>query len=323
MKLTTVITALILVLMYSGKLTAQNQKFGIVIHGGAGYITPGSIPDDLAKLYTKSLKNALDKGYKLLKNGGSAVDAVELVVSMLEDDTLFNAGKGAVFTEDFKNELDASIMNGADLNCGAVARLHHIKNPVKLARAVMNKSSHVFLAGDGAEKFAKEEKIEMVSAEYFKVWSRMPNEMKQKMPDKHGTVGCVALDKNGNLAAATSTGGIEGKKYGRIGDVPVIGAGTYANNNTCAISCTGQGEYFIRNNVAYDISAQMEYKGVTLAQATDYTLFKRMKRTGGVGGVIGIDKMGNIILKFSTEGMFRGYKLSNGDYQVLLYKGQK
>jgi beta-aspartyl-peptidase (threonine type) len=260
---------------------------------------------------------------------------------MLEDNPLFNAGKGAVFTADGKNELDASVMDGKTLMAGAVAGLHRVKNPITLARAVMEKSPHVMMVGDGAEKFATEQKIELVDPKYFwtqERWDNLQEVIKQEKEkaakegkkvsqvdlrfepiNKFGTVGAVALDKNGNLAAGTSTGGMTYKKYGRVGDVPVIGAGTYANNNTCAVSATGWGEYFIRVGVARDISALMEYRALPIQQAADTTLNK-VKALGGDGGVISLDKFGNIGISFNSEGMYRAYIDVNGMPVIEIYK---
>ncbi len=252
----------------------QIQKFGLVIHGGAGTIKKETLPPEIEAEYEAKLTEALRTGYEILNNGGSSLDAVTNVINVLEDSPLFNAGKGAVFANNGLNELDASIMDGKTLNAGAVAGVKHIKNPITLARLVMEKSPHVMLAGGGAEIFARENGIDLVEQEYFYTDSRWKSlqraiEKESGKPissvlsdydvDKLGTVGCVALDKDGNLAAGTSTGGMTNKKFGRIGDSPIIGAGTYANNNTCAVSCTGHGEYFIRLSVARDISSLMEY----------------------------------------------------------------
>jgi len=319
----------------------QNPRLGFVIHGGAGVIRKGSLSPEKEKAYRDGLEQALLAGYKALQNGKSSMDAVEIAIRMLEDNPLFNAGKGAVFTADGKNELDASVMDGKTLMAGAVAGLHRVKNPITLARAVMEKSPHVMMIGDGAEKFAAEQKIELVDPKYFwtqERWDNLQNVIKQEKEkaakagkkvsqidlrqepiNKFGTVGAVALDKDGNLAAGTSTGGMTYKKYGRVGDVPVIGAGTYANNDTCAVSATGWGEYFIRVGVGRDISAQMEYRALPVQQAADMTLNK-VKALGGDGGVIAIDKFGNIGISFNSEGMYRAYIDVNGKPVVEIYK---
>ncbi|HET53593.1 MAG TPA: isoaspartyl peptidase/L-asparaginase [Ignavibacteria bacterium] len=307
-------------------------KYGIVIHGGAGSIVPGRYSPEQEAEFEKILAEALEAGYEILENGGSSLDAVETSVKILEDSPYFNAGKGAVFTASGINELDAAIMNGENLQAGAVAGLHHIKNPISLARAVMEKSTHVLMISDGAEEFAIQNGFELVDPEYFfvqerwdslqKILQREKESSKNDGKEKFGTVGAVALDKNGNLAAATSTGGMTNKKFGRVGDVPIIGAGTYANNNTCAVSATGQGEYFIRLNVAHDISALMEYNNISLVDAANDVIHNKLENLGGTGGVIAIDKNGNIAMPFNTPGMFRGHKLNNENPVVLLFKEQ-
>lgn len=307
----------------------DSTEFAIVVHGGAGYIYEGRYTAEEEEKYIEKLKDAINKGYDILENNGSAVDAVETAIRVLEDSPLFNAGMGSVFTDEGNVELDASIMDGKNINSGGVAGLKHIKNPITLARFVMEHSPHVLMFGKGAEKFSDEFGLKKVDNDYFKVESRIKefNELKNKSAlltknddYKFGTVGCVALDKNGNLAAGTSTGGMMGKKFGRVGDSPIIGAGTYANNNTCAVSATGHGEYFIRNVVAHDISAQMEYNNKNIAKAIDGIINKKLKSQDASGGVIGIDKYGNIVTAFNTEGMFRGFRKS-GEYPVVkLYK---
>ncbi len=313
---------------------ARKAEFGLVIHGGAGYINPDTFTEEKKQKYISKLKEALTKGSSVLEKGGSSLDAVETVINILEDSPLFNAGKGAVFTSAGTNELDASIMDGKTLNAGAVAGVKHIKNPISLARLVMEKSPHVLLAGEGAEKFAEEQGIEPVDSKYFFTQDRWNYYLKIKKerekkkvtytgknPDeKFGTVGCVALDKNGNLAAGTSTGGMTYKKFGRIGDSPIIGAGTYANNNTCAISCTGHGEFFIRTVVAYDISALMEYAKLPLRKAAEKVVMDKLVKIGGDGGVIGIDKYGNIAMPFNTGSMFRGFMLDGKKPVVKIFK---
>ncbi len=308
------------------------KKYGIVIHGGAGSIVPGRYSSEQEEEFEKKLAEALEAGYEILENGGSSLDAVEAAVIILEDSPYFNAGKGAVFTASGINELDAAIMNGENLQAGAVAGLHHIKNPISLARAVMEKSEHVMMISDGAEQFAEQNGFELIDPEYFfvqerwdslqKILQREKESSKNNGEEKFGTVGAVALDKNGNLAAATSTGGMTNKKFGRVGDVPIIGAGTYANNKTCAVSATGQGEYFIRLNVAHDISALMEYNNISLVDAANDVIHNKLENLGGTGGVIAIDKNGKIAMPFNTPGMFRGYKLNNENPVVLLFKEQ-
>lgn len=303
------------------------SRYFIVVHGGAGNMTPNNLPDSL--LYKEKLTEALKKASDTLAKGGTSLDAVEVAIHVLEDSPLFNAGKGAVFNDEGKNELDASIMDGKTLKAGAVAGVTTIRNPISAARVVMEKSKHVMLMGKGAEIFAKEQGLEIVDPSYFfdqKRWNlylklKGKSEIKTTGADTaHGTVGVVALDKYGNLAAGTSTGGLSNKKYGRIGDSPIIGAGTYANNKTCAVSCTGTGEYFIRNVVAYDMSALMEYKGYTIQQAADYIIHDKLQSQGGDGGLIALDKNGNYTMTFNTEGMFRGYANSSGEIKVMLFK---
>jgi L-asparaginase / beta-aspartyl-peptidase len=308
-------------------IIAQNDTahYVLVIHGGAGSITSAGMTPEDEKAYTLKLTEALIKGDSILKNNGTALDAVEAVICMMEDSPLFNAGKGAVFTDEGKNELDASIMDGSNLKAGAVAGVTTIKNPIRGARAVMEKSVHVMLIGGGADKFAKEQGLEIVDPSYFfdqkryDQWLKSRNGEKTKTIDKKGTVGAVALDKFGNLAAGTSTGGMSNKKYGRVGDSPIIGAGTYANNNTCAVSCTGWGEYYIRSVAAYDVSAMIEYKGLSLEKAAALEIDK-IGKLGGDGGLITVDRKGNIAMPFNTAGMFRGYVNSDGNFVVLMYK---
>jgi beta-aspartyl-peptidase (threonine type) len=305
---------------------SQSQKFGIVIHGGAGTILKSKMMPEKEAEYTNILKEALKAGYKILDNGGSALDAVKAAINIMEDSPLFNAGKGAVLTEKGVAELDASIMDGKNLMAGAVAGVRHVKNPINLARLVMEKSPHVMMIGEGAEEFGKENNIEIVENSYFITKERwesyqkmLKKEEERKKAEKHGTVGAVALDKNGNLAAGTSTGGMMMKKFGRVGDAPIIGAGTYANNNTCAVSATGHGEYFIRLGVARDISSLMEYKSYSLVEAANEVIIKKLGNLGGTGGIIAIDKNGNIAMPFNTEGMYRGYYLNNDQPVVKMY----
>src|ERR1700730_11148867 len=330
-----------------GQQTMQTnqKKFGLVIHGGAGTIDREKMTPEREREYRSGLENALKAGYDVLKRGGSSLDATESAVRVLEDDPHFNAGKGAVVTRAGVNELDASIMDGKTLKAGAVASLRHIKNPISLARLLVEKSEHVatkeprvgpvMMTGEGAEMFAKENGIELVDEKYFFTQQRWDALQKIKEAekqgggggkkffiseeDRHGTVGAVALDQNGNLAAATSTGGMTNKRPGRIGDSPVIGAGTYANNQTCAVSCTGDGEFFIRAGVAHNMSALMEYRGMKLQEAAQ-TALDKAKKLGGEGGLIAIDKNGEVALPFNTNGMYRGYVDPAGKFVVEIYK---
>jgi len=318
---------LILALFFAA-FNLQAQKTGhytIVIHGGAGTILKKNMSPEKETSYRAKLKEALHVGDSILKNGGTCLDAVEQVIHVMENSPLFNAGKGAVFTHDGHNELDASIMYGADLNAGAIAGVRDIKNPISAARKVMEKSAHVMLSGKGASLFAKEQGLDIVDPSYFytqKRWESLKKlQNKKRKPtqnDKHGTVGCVVLDSYGNLAAGTSTGGMTNKKYGRIGDSPIIGAGTYANNQTCAVSCTGHGEYYIRLAFARDISAQMEYLNKTVTEACESEI-KKLTDLKGTGGVIAVDKHGNISMEFNTAGMYRGYIKSSGESYIGIY----
>ena len=271
--------------------------------------------------YISKLTAALKTGYAILENGGSGLDAVEATIKVMEDSPLFNAGKGAVFTGAGTNELDASIMDGATLQGGAVAGVKTVKNPISAARKVMEKTWHVLLAGEGADAFAKEQGLDIVDNSYFHTEHRFKSliKAKEKEMEKHGTVGCVALDKKGNLAAGTSTGGLTNKRWGRVGDSPIIGAGTYASNETCAVSATGQGEYFIRGSVAFDIAAQMDYEKKSVQTAAQAVIDKLTER-GGTGGVIVMDRKGNIAMPFNTEGMYRGFYLNDGELTVKIYK---
>jgi beta-aspartyl-peptidase (threonine type) len=311
-------------------------KFALAVHGGAGTIDRNSMTPEKERAYRDGLDRALQAGYDILKKGGSSLDAVERAVRVLEDDPHFNAGKGAVFTAAGTNELDASIMDGETLKAGAVANVKHIKNPISLARLVMEKSPHVMMDGDGAEAFAKQNGIELVDQKYFfteERWQQLQKEKDQQKKaggaggnkfiisdqGRHGTVGAVALDQSGNLAAATSTGGTTNKLPGRIGDSPIIGAGTYANNATCAVSATGDGEYFIRATVAHDVSALMEYRGVSLGGAAQQVLDK-VGKLGGSGGLIAIDQKGNISQPFNTSGMYRGSIDESGKTDIAIYR---
>jgi len=279
-----------------------------------------SFPEEAQNRYTSALDSALQLGLNVLKEGGASIDAVETVIRYMEDNPMFNAGKGAVFTHEGKNELDASIMTGQDLNAGAVAGVTDIRHPITAARAVMEKSEHVMMAGQGASVFAREVGLEMVDPSYFFTQSRYDALQRAIDREEHGTVGCVALDKAGNLCAGTSTGGMTNKKYGRIGDSPIIGAGTYANNATCGVSGTGHGEYFIRWTVAHQISVLMEYKGYSVEQAADEVINKTLGEVGGEGGVICLDRYGRPAMVTNTNGMFRAYGNSEGEHLVAIFK---
>ena len=347
---------LILLLALSVKAFSQDysDKITLVIHGGAGTITRANMTPEQETAYKAVLTNALQQGHQILKKGGTSLEAVEAAIMVMEDSPLFNAGKGAVFTSEGKNELDASVMVGNTLKAGAVAGVTTVKNPIKAAIAVMDKSPHVMMAGKGADLFAKQQGLQIVDPSYFytearyKALQRAKAEEKveldhteneksklKKAPKtglkyeeeliftegkKFGTVGCVALDKFGNLAAGTSTGGMTNKKYGRVGDAPIIGAGTYANNATCAVSATGHGELFIRSVVAHDLSALMEYKGLSLKEASELVVMKKLVDIGGEGGVIALDRNGNISMPFNSEGMYRGYITADGKSEVKIYK---
>ncbi len=320
--------------------SSPKAEFSIVIHGGAGTILRENMTPEDEAAYKAKLEEAIRVGYEILKNGGSSLDAVEKTINVMEDSPLFNAGKGAVFTNAETNELDASIMDGKTLNAGASAGTTIVRNPINLARAIMEKSPHVMLSGKGAEEFAKEQGIQIVDPSYFFTERRYNSLLKIKETEKveldhddktafydstikdskFGTVGCVALDKNGNLAAGTSTGGMTNKRWGRIGDAPIIGAGTYANNNTCAVSSTGWGEFFIRAMVAHDISALMEYKGLTLQEAAKEVIQKKVPQLGGDGGIVAVDKNGNMVMEFNTAGMYRASMNDKGELYIGIYK---
>jgi len=304
------------------------KKIAFAIHGGAGTIDRSKMTPERERDYRAGLERAVLAGYEILKSGGASLDTVETAVRVLEDDPLFNAGKGAVFTSAGTNELDASIMNGKTLAAGAVAGVKRIKSPINLARMVMEKSPHVMIAGEGAEAFAKEMGVELVDPKYFfteERWQALEKLKAEKKEtpisdkDRHGTVGAVALDQAGNLAAATSTGGMTNKRVGRIGDAPVIGAGTYADNRTCAVSATGDGEYFIRVGVARDISSAMENQNASLGDAAQRTIDK-VGQLGGTGGLIAVDKNGNIAMPFNTSGMYRAHISPDGKAVVEIYK---
>ncbi len=312
------------------------KNYGIAIHGGAGTILKNLLTPEKELAYKKALEDAIVAGENVLIKGGASLDAVEQAIISLENNPLFNAGKGAVFTNNEKHEMDACIMNGKDLTTGAVTGISNIKNPISLSRAVMEKTEHVFLSGQGAMDFAKSINANFESDEYFFVQMRYDQLKIAKETDsiildhtadkfesgekKFGTVGAVALDVHGNLAAGTSTGGMTNKKFGRIGDSPIVGAGTYANNKTCAISCTGNGEFFIRSVVAYDVSCLMEYKGLSLKEACDVVVMDKLVKIAGEGGLVAIDKNGNIELPFNTDGMYRAKKSSAQEIFIGIYK---
>ncbi len=318
------------------------MPFTLLIHGGAGNITPAIMNAEQEEQYREGLRDALNSGYEILKNGGSSVDAVAAAISTMEDNTLFNAGKGSVFTKKGQNEMDAAIMDGSNLAAGAIAGVRNIKNPIVLAREVMLHSGHVFLSGNGAAEFALSQGIEMAPDAYFFNKSRYDQWLEIRdtnytqldhkgdnlkgatapLPNpghKFGTVGAVAVDMHGNLAAGTSTGGMTNKRFGRIGDSPVIGAGTYANNNTCAISCTGHGELFLRAVVAYDVSCLMEYRGLSIQDACNIVIKEKLVKLGGEGGLIAVDAQGNYDFCFNSAGMYRGMRNSEGKELVAFY----
>jgi L-asparaginase / beta-aspartyl-peptidase len=301
----------------------KRQEWAIVMHGGAGDMAQERMTPSMDSAYRESLKEALNTGKKILSEGGSSLDAVEASIRILENNPLFNAGKGAVFTHDGVNELDAAIMDGSTLAAGAVAGVRDIKNPITAARTVMTKSAHVLLTGVGASLFAKEQGLEIVPPSYFYTETRFGELQELLKKEKMGTVGCCALDKNGNLAAGTSTGGMSNKKYNRVGDAPIIGAGTYANNNSCAVSATGHGEYFIRWTVAHDISALMQYKGLSLKEASELVVNDKLVKAGGKGGVICVDTLGNISMPFNTKGMFRTFATADGKEGTYIFRDEE
>jgi beta-aspartyl-peptidase (threonine type) len=319
----------------------QQNEFAIIIHGGAGTILKENMSDQLEAEYRAKLEEAVKVGYTILKNGGTSQNAVLKTIQIMEESPLFNAGKGAVFTNEGTNELDASFMDGKTLNAGAVAGVKNVKSPIELAIKIMTDSEHVMLSGEGASIFAKEKGLEIVDPSYFytekrfKSLQRIKDREKTELDhddkkaafydadiknSKFGTVGCVALDKEGNIAAGTSTGGMTNKRWGRIGDAPIIGSGTYANNKTCGVSSTGWGEYFIRSQVAYDISAQMEYQQKTLKEATTDVIQNKLTKLGGTGGVVALDKNGNMSFEFNTAGMYRASMNDKGDLIIKIYK---
>jgi beta-aspartyl-peptidase (threonine type) len=315
---------LLALLFWGGLVMAQQSKpIVLAIHGGAGVMERQKMSAESEAAYRLSLKTALDAGYEILESGGSALDAVQAAIVILEDNELFNAGKGAVFAASGKNELDASIMDGRG-KAGAVAQLKHIRNPILLARAVMDHSGHVLLSGDGAEQFARLRGFEMVPESYFHSQRQYEEWQRQLQadakPGKMGTVGCVALDRMGNLAAGTSTGGLTNKKFGRIGDSPLIGAGTYAENGVCAVSCTGQGEYFIRQVIGYDVAAQMKWGKRSLREAADYAIQQGLARTGGQGGLVSLSADGEVVFSFNTPGMHRGLRREGQTALVAIFQ---
>ncbi|GLR15508.1 isoaspartyl peptidase/L-asparaginase family protein [Portibacter lacus] len=313
----------------------ERPEYAMVIHGGAGTILKANMSEEKDAEYRKALSDALEIGENILKNGGSSIDAVQKTINFMENSPLFNAGKGAVFTNAGINEMDASIMYGKDQNAGAIGGVTNIKNPINAARAVMEKSEHVMLSGKGAEEFAKVQGLEIVDPSYFRTENRLKALERAKAKEmelgleiqdlngdyKYGTVGAVALDKDGNLCAGTSTGGMTNKRYNRIGDAPIIGAGTFADNASCGVSSTGHGEFFIRYTVARDIAAMMEYKGVSLEEAGNYIINEKLVEKGGSGGVVALDKDGNISMPFNSEGMYRGYVKPNENV-VKIYKNE-
>ena len=324
--------------------TSKEEKindFAIIIHGGAGTILKKNMTDEMEATYKAKLEEAIKVGYTILKNGGTSTDAVLKTIQVMEESPLFNAGKGAVFTNAGTNELDASFMDGKTLNAGAVAGVKDVKSPIELAIKIMTDSEHVMLSGEGASAFAKEKGLDIVNPSYFYTENRFQslqkiinqekteldhNDKKANFYDpiikdsKFGTVGCVALDKFGNIAAGTSTGGMTNKRWGRIGDAPIIGSGTYANNKTCGVSSTGWGEYFIRAMVAHDISALMDYKGLTLQEAAKEVIQKKVPKLGGDGGIIAVDKNGTIVMEFNTAGMYRASMNEKGELYIGIYK---
>lgn len=317
---------------------SDSHPITLVVHGGAGTIRKEQMTHAQEQAYRNALARALEAGFDVLDSGGKSVDAVIAAISILEDSPLFNAARGAVFTDDGKIELDASIMDGSNLKAGAVAGVTTVKNPIRAAYAVMTQSEHVLLAGVGADVFAAERGLEIVDPGYFVDSARYLQFLRMKRTEKpeggaaletsrdtekkFGTVGAVALDRFGNIASGTSTGGMSNKKFGRIGDSPIIGAGTYANNKTCGVSATGWGEYFIRLTVAHDISAMMEYAGLSLADAADSVILQKLPRLGGEGGIIAVDGQGRISMTFNTPGMYRGYIRKKGQARTLLYRGE-
>lgn len=340
MKIKTLLGALLALTSSTVMAAQQQQPIAIAIHGGAGTIERSNFTPDQEQQYRATLKQAVEAGYKVLEQGGESLDAVTTAINLLENSPFFNAGKGAVYTYDEGHELDASIMDGRNRQAGAVAGVKHIKNPINLAKDVMQHSVHVMLSGEGAEQFAQQRGYQLIENNYFDTESRYQSLLKAKKRlqqkqaaskdyqaahqqlDSHykmGTVGAVAVDKQGNLAAGTSTGGMTAKRFGRIGDSPVIGAGTFADNRSCAVSATGHGEYFIRYNVAADICARVAYQGKSIAQAGKEVIFDTLQPIGGTGGVIIVDPQGNISMPFNTAGMYRASKTSKTATKVAIY----
>ncbi len=296
-----------------------NYDYALVIHGGAGSASPENLGESGIADYEAAMDSALQIGLEILKNGGTSVDAVEMVLRYLEDNPLFNAGKGAALTSEGVAELDASIMKGADLNAGAVTGLTEVRNPISAARRVMDSSVHVMFSGPGATEFARQQGLEIVPQEYFQTEKSRESLKRALKEKKFGTVGCVALDRNGDLCAGTSTGGITNKKHGRVGDVPVIGAGTYAKNGVAGVSCTGQGEFYIRLAVAKEVISLMEYKGYTVEQAAKEIIFEQLKPYDAKGGIICLDRNGNVAMEFNTSAMFRAYANSAGETIIKIF----
>ena len=322
-----------LTLLLSMNTFAKNHQLAIVIHGGAGTILKKNLSDKQEQAIKLKLKQAIQAGYAVLEKGGESTDAIIAAINVMENSPLFNAGIGAVYTKEGKHELDASIMRGNDLQAGAVAGIRHVKNPINAAKEVMINSPHVMLSNQGADKFAKQQGLEIVDNHYFDTdyryqqWQFIQNKKSVSLSEdllktdyKFGTVGAVAIDRNGTIAAGTSTGGMTNKAFGRIGDSPVIGAGTYADNRSCGISATGHGEFFIRYAVAHDICARVLYKGISLEESAHEVISHQLKDVKGDGGIVGLDKYGKPVMVFNTAGMYRGYKTENSDTQVFIYK---
>ncbi|WP_169721317.1 isoaspartyl peptidase/L-asparaginase family protein [Eisenibacter elegans] len=337
----TIYTTLLCCCLGMMSLMAQQDKITLVIHGGAGTIRKQDMTPEREAAYHAKMEEALKAGYTILRNGGTSMDAVVETIKILEDSPLFNAGKGAVFTSEGKNELDAALMDGKTLKAGAVAGITTVKNPITAARAVMEHTEHVMLIGQGAEQFAREQNLTIVEPTYFHTPERASQieRIKEKERQNHnnkdqgaipqdlrdykfGTVGCVALDQYGNLVAGTSTGGMTNKKYGRVGDTPIIGAGTYADNASCAVSATGHGEFFIRYVVAYDIAALVKYAGKSVSEAGEEVLMRKLVAADGEGGVIILDKHGNLAMPFNSEGMYRGYIKADGKAHTFIYQNE-
>ncbi len=321
--------ATLIILCAAPSARAGEGHFAIAIHGGAGTILKQNMTAEKEKAYRDTLTKALEIGYAVLEKGGSSLDAVERTIRFMEDSPLFNAGKGSVFTNKGTNEMDASIMEGRSLRAGAVAGVRRLQNPITVARLVMEKSPHVMMVGEGAEQFAKTQGVEWVDPSFFHTerrWKDLEkarareNKKAAKKTDKHGTVGVVALDQAGNLAAGTSTGGMTNKKYGRVGDSPIIGAGCYADNQSCAVSATGHGEYFIRAAVAHEIAARIKHRGEGVQQAADAVVRDQLVHMGGSGGVIAMDRQGRVAFSFNTPGMYRGSRVKGGQPYVGIYK---